>query len=36
MPPTEEIFPEGDEVEIEYAAGGAYATLDGRGRTRRG
>jgi hypothetical protein len=31
MPPTEEIFPEGNEVEIDYAAGGAYATVEGNG-----
>ncbi len=33
MPPTEEVFPEGGEVEVEveYAAGGAYATVEGDG-----
>ncbi len=43
MPPTEEIFPsgswerpwtageDGDELTVEYAAGGAYATVEGRG-----
>lgn len=31
MPPTEEIFPEGNEVEIDYAAGGVYATVEGTG-----
>jgi hypothetical protein len=31
MPPTEEVFPEGEEVAIDYAAGGAYATVEGSG-----
>jgi hypothetical protein len=31
MPPTQEVFPEGDEVAVEYAAGGAYATVEGSG-----
>lgn len=43
MPPTEEVFPggswerawtageDGDELNVEYAAGGAYATVEGKG-----
>jgi hypothetical protein len=43
MPPTEEVFPggswerawtageDGDELSVEYAAGGAYATVEGKG-----
>jgi hypothetical protein len=31
MPPTEEVFPEGNEIAIDYAAGGAYATVEGTG-----
>ncbi|HEY2334525.1 MAG TPA: hypothetical protein VGH58_05930 [Solirubrobacterales bacterium] len=31
MPPTEEIFPESGELEIDYEAGGAYATVEGQG-----
>ncbi len=31
MPPTEEVFPESGEVEVDYAAGGAYATVEGEG-----
>jgi hypothetical protein len=44
MPPSEELFPggswekawvageDGEELEVEYAAGGAYATVEGEGR----
>jgi len=31
MPPTKEIFPDGNEVEVDYAAGGAYTTVEGNG-----
>lgn len=31
MPPTEEIFPEDGKLEIDYEAGGAYATVEGQG-----
>jgi hypothetical protein len=31
MPPTEELFPDVGELEIEYEAGGAHATVEGRG-----
>jgi hypothetical protein len=32
MPPTEEMFPEGGEVTIDYEAGGAHATVEGEGK----
>jgi hypothetical protein len=31
MPPTEELFPEDGVLEIDYEAGGAYATVEGQG-----
>jgi hypothetical protein len=31
MPPTEELFPESGKLEIDYEAGGAYATVEGKG-----
>jgi hypothetical protein len=31
MPPTAEVFPASNEFAIEYAAGGAYATVEGEG-----
>jgi hypothetical protein len=31
MPPTEEVFPQSDELAIDYAAGGAYVTAEGNG-----
>jgi len=31
MPPTEEVFPEDNELALDYAAGGAYATVEGAG-----
>jgi hypothetical protein len=31
MPPTEELFPEGGKLEVEYEAGGAHATVEGKG-----
>ncbi|HEX3323546.1 MAG TPA: hypothetical protein VHR65_00195 [Solirubrobacterales bacterium] len=31
MPPTEELFPEDGKLEIDYEAGGAYATVGGKG-----
>jgi hypothetical protein len=31
MPPTEEIFPKGSELAIDYTGGGAYATVEGHG-----
>jgi hypothetical protein len=31
MPPTEELFPEDGKLEIDYEAGGAYATVEGKG-----
>jgi hypothetical protein len=31
MPPTEELFPEGDELAVDYEAGGAHATVEGKG-----
>jgi hypothetical protein len=31
MPPTEELFPEDGRLEIDYGAGGAYATVEGQG-----
>ena len=34
MPPTEEIFPEDGELTVDYAAGGAHATVEGNGELR--
>jgi hypothetical protein len=34
MPPTEELFPEDGKLTVDYAAGGAHATVEGEGNLR--